>query len=351
MEVAELLERLQSRALGVSPYQCVRARHRKAACTLCADYCPTGAIQWSEAPRVNRDRCIGCGICAAVCPTGVFEALRPTDDELVEAAVRCGRNDSPLNVACPRGATGERSGVYRVPCLGRLDASVLVAAAATGGHGVSLLDVGCESCPKAPGRAVVDTAVAEANAILTAAGFEARARFVGKIDGPGCDEASGDWASTGPSARQDANASRPETPALRKGELPVMLPKKRALLLSILRRSGVRVAGLAMATGLWSKVTVAPTCTGCLMCAFFCPTGALTRAFHEGRPALAFKEANCTTCGLCQDICYTGSIELATSADLRGVISATTEIVWSSTQTSSREEKVRRLQGLEPVGI
>ena len=349
MGVAELLERLQSRALSVSPYQCVRARHRKAACTLCADFCPTGAIQWGDAPRVNADRCVGCGVCAAVCPTGVFEALGPTDAELVEAAGRCGRNGSPLNLACPREAAGKLGGALRVPCLGRLDASVLVAAVAAGGQGITLLDGDCGTCPKAPGRKVVDGAAAEANAILEAAGYEARVVFGANGDGRGCDGKSGEWASAGPCEQQDESASRPERPALRKGELPVKLPDKRSRLLAGLRRAGAIPGGLSTATHLWAKVTVGSTCTGCLMCAFFCPTGALSRDVHEGRAALAFREADCTACGLCQDVCYTGSIELAASADLRGVTSGTTEIVWSSTQTSSREEKVRRLRGLRSL--
>ena len=43
-EIAELLARLSGRALNVYPHQCVRARHKKARCSLCADACPTGAI-------------------------------------------------------------------------------------------------------------------------------------------------------------------------------------------------------------------------------------------------------------------------------------------------------------------
>ena len=37
-------------------------------CKKCADSCYQGAIEFSEAKRINRDRCTRCGRCASVCP-------------------------------------------------------------------------------------------------------------------------------------------------------------------------------------------------------------------------------------------------------------------------------------------
>ena len=141
------------------PYHCLRLRHQAATCRACADACPRQAIELAPGPTIDLGRCSGCGVCGAVCPTGALAASSPT---LEEALSECG----PGIVACRR-AAGPRG---PLPCLGYLDAGLLLAAATLGE--VTGLDAGpCAACPAASGLAQAERALAEANAVLRALGW------------------------------------------------------------------------------------------------------------------------------------------------------------------------------------
>ena len=61
------------------------------------------------------------------------------------------------------------------------------------------------------------------------------------------------------------------------------------------------------------------------MCAFFCPTGALTKIEQGGKLGVAFKLALCTDCRLCQEICYLDSVMLSPKIDLNKVVNDTVD--------------------------
>ena len=56
------------------------------------------------------------------------------------------------------------------------------------------------------------------------------------------------------------------------------------------------------------------------MCAFFCPTGALTKIKQEGKLGVAFKLATCTDCRVCQEICYRDGVTLSATVDLNKLV-------------------------------
>jgi len=56
------------------------------------------------------------------------------------------------------------------------------------------------------------------------------------------------------------------------------------------------------------------------MCAFFCPTGALTKIEQAGKLGVAFKLALCTNCRLCQELCYLDAVTLSPTIDLNKVV-------------------------------
>jgi Pyruvate/2-oxoacid:ferredoxin oxidoreductase delta subunit len=342
-KIADWLMNLAGESLDVFPLQCVRARHQKAECGLCAENCPTGAIHWEDARPIDVKRCTGCGVCAAVCPTGALEATRPTNEELLVQIEDLARTTSTIAFACPRVPENDGTGLIRVPCLGRLDPSVLVGAAAMGVERIELVDSQCSSCPYAAGRSAAGQARDEANAILQACGKPAGVVFVAESTPQGLlshhHMMAADTAD--PSDRKDP--ARAEA-RIKKGELPVRVPAKRRLLSASLARLEEPVGSPELATQLWSDITIAENCTGCQMCAFFCPTGALVKTSENAAAGLAFTTATCVNCRLCAEICYTDSIRLDPSVKISRLIDPTSEVVWSNTQKSSYEEKMKRLR-------
>ena len=136
----------------------------------------------------------------------------------------------------------------------------------------------------------------------------------------------------------------------RKIELPKRVPSKRQLLLDGLRRIGAPALAEHMEIETWATFSVKENCNGCQMCAFFCPTGALSKADGEGKAGLNFRVAQCTNCQLCREVCFWKAVELSAPVDLKRVIDGTIDAVRipqgsSSVMQLSPDAKLKRLLG------
>ena len=232
-EIAHNFSRLESRMLKTYPQLCVRLRHRKAQCTLCADNCPTRAITWSDAARFDPARCTGCGTCAAICPTGAFEAASPTNVELLQRIAAIATTTTRCAFACRQAIGKETRNVVRVNCLGRLDESILVGAAANGFARIELAEKACHNCLDKIGRQAATQAIAEANMLLQAFGRSVDISFVSQIS-----------ATTAPKISSPNENIRPAVIVLNEDMLPTEtrisseetlaahVPTKRQLLLA-----------------------------------------------------------------------------------------------------------------------
>lgn len=343
-QLVSILAGLESRAIRVYPQQCTRLRHRRSRCNLCAATCPTQAIAWRAASlEVEPGKCTGCGLCAAVCPTGALEAQEPANGELVTRVQELAKERDWVAFACPRyleGRPAEGGRYLRVSCLGRLDESVLVAAVAVGMRSVWLADGACRDCTQPQGRAAAAQAVQRANALLAALGRNDTVRLVPEL--PAALRSAAVTAAGSVSRRElfslmtrqtarkaavavgsllDGQGAQAEDVAPKKGELPKRLPAKRRLLLSALKRLGPPAAGATAETGLWARVSLKDNCTGCTMCAFFCPTDALTKT-----PAgLSFRVSECLNCRLCEEICHWQALALTVEPNMAQALAGTAE--------------------------
>lgn len=200
----------QGRALRFDADACLPMRHRGDGCSRCESVCPVSAIVLEPAgPRVA-EGCTGCGRCAADCPMGAlalpgFElsdfaltdvespdlkaqgaevaARRTEQGEPASAGSvpeeRTGRGGSrgadepPLRFECARVARGDlEAATAVVPCLGGLDAAVLIRAHGGRGIGPVLVDRGlCADCPSGGRDAPpVGQALAQARDLLESMG-------------------------------------------------------------------------------------------------------------------------------------------------------------------------------------
>jgi ferredoxin len=352
-QLVGVLTRLESRAIRVYPRQCSKLRHRRSTCALCADTCPVQAIAIGEALQVDPEKCTGCGICATVCPTGAFEARDPTNVEMFARIKDRAQGRNWVALACVRylESRGEEANSFvQVPCLGRLDESILVGAASVGIQTLWLMDDACQECPQAIGRAIAEQVAQRSNAWLQALGIpqriaigpqlpselRVRAQLPVAPKGPSrraflsvlARETARTAAVTMESIRGDQGAAAIEAQVPKKGELPVRLPAKRQLLLAALGCLGrPAVASSEIRAGLFAQLGFKETCTGCQMCAFFCPTGALTKAEEDGKVGVAFRAAHCVNCGLCRDICYREAIVLSENVNLSTIMDDVTEVI------------------------
>ena len=354
-QLVDVLTHLESRDIGVHPQQCSRIRHKRSSCTLCADHCPAQAITWEEMLQVDPDQCTGCGICAAVCPTGALETQAPTNLELLVLIQELVKQGSTIAFACSRyleARSVARDGTIHVKCLGQLDESILLAAISLGARTVWLIDGACQACPYAAGRTIAAQAVHRTTALLQAWNLAQHIFFGPDLpDGPSTamrPSPRGDVLSrrtffsllarktTGAAATvaavavdsilgsQDRENQRPQ-----KGELPVHLPAKRRLLLAAVKRlEKPLVADFEADGGLWARFGFNQSCTGCQMCAFFCPTGALSKIERDGKAGVLFRTAYCTHCRLCQDICYKEAVILSPGVDLSQVLDEAVDVLW-----------------------
>lgn len=363
-QIADVVTRLGAPDLAIHPQQCSRLRHRNSTCVRCVESCLADAINLQETVDVDATKCTNCGACAAVCPSGALEATNPTNAELLHR-IEQRKGTACIAFACPKAGCGSDERVVQVRCLGRLDESVLVGAASWQVEQILLVDGPCGDCPEVGGCKHVSRLAEESNALLQAFGTPPRISFVSELpvsrssSGP---SAPGEGLSrraffsmltretrvaaalTVSSVLETANETRPE---IKKGALPQHLPANRELVLQALKRLGkAALPDLATQSEGWAICHISENCTGCQMCAFFCPTGALTREEKDGRPALAFHVARCTNCGLCRDICFWKSIELTTRIDLARVMSDACDVVSLAGEPcadKSSEAKLRRL--------
>ena len=93
VDVIDILERLESKALHVNAATCAKVRNRNSVCKRCANACPSGAISLNgNTIDIDSSLCISCGSCAVACPTDAITHLKPADEDLYRKIRDCIRD-------------------------------------------------------------------------------------------------------------------------------------------------------------------------------------------------------------------------------------------------------------------
>jgi ferredoxin len=281
-----------------------------AACGLCVDACPVGAIgRGGAVPQVDRDACIGCGACVTACPVEGAASLPGADLERFRAELGdlLGRSDgSGLLVRCagaPPPAEGSLVGAWlpiEVPCLSIVTAAWALAALAAGARAIAFR--GCGGACGAGSADRVGSIVSFVRETLELAGSEDVADRVRLL----LPEDDGESAGTDPAGLSPlANGSR--APELRE-------PAASAWALATLGAVEGRAAGTGAPFG---RVVFEPDgCTMCGLCAAVCPTEAIR--FEQGAivASLDLDRSACVGCGHCAAICPEGVLSIERGVDL-----------------------------------
>lgn len=315
--------------LQIAPALCVHARGLQQSDALCWRVCPTNAIRVqsldtdSPGPLVDFETCVKCGLCAQACPVGVFEDVA-AQQNLEEAIVERLRTDLHLSFRCsgphsrdsaPATNRKERAKCVPVICLGVLDESLLLFAAARGAESISFHTDRCSGCSWRRGLVLLRRAAVRAEQILRIFDRELRMQFLSEAP-PAFAEAplkragisrreffQQSWRTGLRRRKEDFRDSHNELTKVRAAVMR-RRPRHRLQLHAAARLLGEpRISSFVSGeVPVWS-IAVNDACDCCGSCAAICPTEALQFRQSTNESTLLFAAVLCTGCRLCVEFC------------------------------------------------
>ncbi len=387
--VVGLLGKLESADITVRQERCVVVRNRNAKCRKCAEACTSGAIAYLENELViTPEKCIGCGTCATVCPTCALEAHHPNDAELLKRCLAAAEAaEGEVVIACEQiyqAAAGlyDPAKVVSLPCLGRVEESLLTTLAARGITQVRLVTGDCADCDHATGYDTLQLVMDTERTLLDTWGgnmaVEASSTFPRSVRKQQEDEydhdkrefftdmkgeaasaavVTVDYAAKEAMGMDQAEEAGPRiVRVMDDGTLPHFVPDRRDVLLSALSQLGEPADDL-IETRLWGHVIIdRDTCSSCRMCATFCPTGAIFK-FDDDADTFGVEHfpGDCVKCRCCEDICPTKALTLSEEVFARDIMEGRTERYEMDPMTSTGEgphsivNSMRNLIGMDQI--
>lgn len=346
--------------------RCLPERDLGSSCARCAEACPVDAIEVGATrgdddasataygsvtkdgptgPRIDDEACVRCGRCITACPTAALLAIAPLDDDaLLDASAQAGAaaranaaegatqgEEAPEGAepscggfVCERAVRGgariDAGRTVTLPCLAWVDEALIVHMACAGAQRIALLTAPCASCEHAAAVDALPQAADAAQHILDTWQLDAVVSIVDAVDdvaAPDDEDAAGEVSRRGlfsqarsalvEAATDAASAQIDVLVGRRAADVSAPEPdRRRWQLLDDLHAAGLPSGDAVVPRALAPRVDIDPErCSGCALCAGFCPTQALRKAGKAagGRTLLEFDAALCRDCGTCTDTC------------------------------------------------
>lgn len=281
-----------------------------AACGLCVDACPVGAIsRGGQVPEVDRETCVGCGACVSACPVDGAARLPGADLVRFEAEFEhlAGRAEGAgIVVRCagsPPVPEDRLRGIWLpvdVPCLSIVTPAWALGTLAAGMRSIAFRGCGADCRANAADRVKPTTGfVRESLALAGVADPEDRVRLLFPED---------DELPAGPD---------PAALAALGDASPMLVLREPGASRAALAALGATGGCIASEGAPFGRVSFdADGCTMCGLCTGVCPTGAIR--FDQGAVAasLELDRSACVGCGHCAAICPEGVLSVDRGVDL-----------------------------------
>ena len=296
-------------------------------CSRCLDICPVHAITLSPGPEVNEKDCVLCGACSTVCPNGVIGMIDSSDDNIIHRINELFTEFDIIRFQCS-GCSGrfrirhkkpsKNTGVITIPCLGRLDETILLYGYLRKPGGMDIAPCN-DRCPYTDGMKAFEESSRRVSRLLEMSNTR-KPRINDKEMDNGSSRLPGDHAH----GRRDfiiESGKRAIEIAFNIGEGDYRgrynSNQRRERLISLILEHGL--------TGLIEEADKFPfaevgvkedLCDLCGLCERLCPSNALSLEMSEGLLQLNFRISKCTNSGICGSLCPTGAIEIVNAIDL-----------------------------------
>lgn len=296
--------------------------------------------------------------------------------------------------------------LVEVPCLGRVDESLIAAMGAYRSLDGTLVCAHCEGCEHEPGGTQVMDVIESAESLMSAFGSSFSVKFTDEMparltttesalaaraeraaekgttaqaaqegaDSPateapadpgrraflagGLDTSANlaaEAVADGLGLADDAPAPKPMSPRYRKvnaqGTLSRFVPTRRTLLYNYLNRLGEPAADAVKNRVIGRVLIDTDACSSCRMCAVFCPTGSLDRAEDGDFWGLVHRPAACVQCRSCESLCPKGAITVDDTVPMdqfmgrEAVLFSMEKPTWQANKPDSMYNKIHSILG------
>lgn len=406
-----MLQTMDTDRIVVHEERCVVIRNQNAQCLRCVESCTTGSLSVDAEGNIVVDPslCIGCGTCATACPTSAIELRAPTDDELTRSLKSSivATQGHPV-IACEQALAADahvpkEDAVVIAPCLGRIDESFLVGAAAYHASDITLVCGTCETCEHNHGGILAFDVAESASSLLAAYGVDFAIEFADDLP-----ERVVDLTAKHPGGLFGAKASKAATPlesettladsrrefvlgakdsakefaaaALKSeaadrglideetteserpvryhkvgkdGTLAHFVPTRRIRLYNYLKHvgSGEPITDTVTSRVIGSIQIDADKCNSCRMCAIFCPTEAIAKVDEDDVFGIRHRPSACVQCRACESICPKGAITVTNEVPTKqfigkeALVYAMKKPTWVPNKPDSMYNKIHTLLG------
>lgn len=343
----EYLERFIHRVSGaqatVDTARCLREHSGLSDCHLCVKSCPVESIDLGGGVHVL-DHCTGCGICLTVCPVSAFDLNGARAGQLLSQLASHLRERQDLFVSC-QPSTHARTADLILPCLARMDETLLLGALALGARKLCLTRAPCQGCPypeaapryrrmldrfRAWGRVLPGTCerivetdeeeVWKTQRESKSVGSDRRAFFTW---------VRSEGVQVMASFLDDFSRGFQNRGSMRSISLPI----RSRLLPQFLKRLGVQGGEVPYdPEGPFAEILLDEfKCNACEACFQICPTGAIQREGGEDAFRLTMDVSRCVNCSLCLDACVPNALTYRQGLSLDVVASREPQVLVEKT--------------------